>query len=156
MTPLDTTHDHETEDASESLTIEPSAFDLSRHNAVITAYNPATGNHRTFKISTSQSGTRFVSLLTGQDNTSDYTAFAIVGSGAYDKVAFTFKKYKAAPGDPETQWEKLTKMVNHPEKYRRMGVEYTISARCRRCGRTLTTPASLEIGLGPECAKKIG
>lgn len=33
--------------------------------------------------------------------------------------------------------------------------EQTVIARCRRCGRKLTTPKSIERGLGPVCYKKI-
>ncbi len=152
------TIDHETEtDASESLTLEPSQFDLSLHNAIVTIRNPATGDHRTFKVSSNRQGTRFVSLLTGSDNQSDYTAFAIVGSGAYDKIAFTFKKYKTQPGDKKTQWEKFTDLLNRPLHYQNeRGLEYHISTRCRRCNRVLSVPRSIQTGLGPECEKMIG
>jgi hypothetical protein len=33
-------------------------------------------------------------------------------------------------------------------------VDVLHSGRCGRCGRTLTTPDSIERGLGPECAHK--
>jgi hypothetical protein len=146
------TIDHETE--AESLTLEPSQFDLSLHNAIVTIRNPATGDHRTFKVSSNRQGTRFVSLLTGPSNEADYTSFAIVGSGAYDKIAFTFKKYQAGPGDRPTAWEMYTRFINHPERYqRKFGFEYRISSRCRKCNRRITSPRSLAVGLGPECEK---
>ena len=35
--------------------------------------------------------------------------------------------------------------------------EYAVmSGRCARCGRTLTVPASIHAGLGPDCAAKLG
>ncbi len=143
-----------TED-TDSLMLSASEFDLSTHNAIVTIHNPATGNHRTFKVSTSKlDGTRFLSLLTGSDNNSSYTSFAIVGTGQYDRVAFTFKKYRARPGDKKTNWEVFTDMINRPAFYQNeKGLDYMISSRCRRCNRTLTHPESLAIGLGPDCAK---
>lgn len=146
------TTDHETD--TESLTLEPSQFDLSLHNAIVTIHNPVTGGHRTFKVSSNREGTRFVSLLTGSDNQSDYTAFAIVGSGAYDKIAFTFKKYQAGPGEKKTSWQVFTDMINRPQYWQNeKGAKYHISSRCRRCNRLITSPRSLSVGLGPECEK---
>lgn len=34
------------------------------------------------------------------------------------------------------------------------GVEFIHAGKCGRCGRTLTTPQSIEMGLGPVCAEK--
>ena len=34
------------------------------------------------------------------------------------------------------------------------GVEFKHAGKCGRCGRTLTTPESIEMGLGPVCAEK--
>jgi len=159
MTP---TTDHEPDtasepsagDANESLTLEPSQFDLSLHNAIVTIENPETSKHRTFKISSNREGKRFISLLV---NGWDWQAFALVGSGAYDKVAFTFKKFQAGPGEKETDWQKFTKLLNRPEHYSKdKGLKYHISSRCRRCNGVLSHPKSLALGLGPDCAKYWG
>jgi hypothetical protein len=136
-----------------SLTIAPSQFDLSLHNAIMTIFNPRSGDHRTFKVSSNREDTRFVSLLIGPET---WQSFAIVGTGANDKVAFTFKKFQACPGDRETNWQKYTKMINRPEYWsRERGLEYFISSRCRICNRVLSHPNSITIGIGPECAKRI-
>src|SRR5688572_23093574 len=57
--------------------------DISRYHGEITAYNPATGQHRTFKVSTVRgdgglAGKRIIALLTGSDNENDYTGFGFV------------------------------------------------------------------------------
>jgi len=59
---------------------------LITHNGRITVTNNATGGHRTFEIKTIRKeghaldGKRVLSLLTGPDNTGDYTPFAFVDS----------------------------------------------------------------------------
>ena len=41
-----------------------------------------------------------------------------------------------------------------PDVAERIEVEPAQAQRCRRCGRVLSDPASLEAGVGPECATK--
>jgi len=97
--------------------------------------------------------TWFVKLLSGPDNTSDYQLFGML--------------------DPSTGSMTLTRrttMTNEswPVKFARRifarvaddsldvifdaGFSIMHAGKCGRCGRKLTTPKSLEIGLGPTCA----
>lgn len=43
-----------------------------------------------------------------------------------------------------------------PDQAERLEAELVAGGRCRRCGRALSDPASLEAGVGPECAGKLG
>ena len=61
---------------------ESTILDLRRYNGAITVTNPATGNHRTFRIHTVRTGglkgSRVVGLLIGSNNESDYLSFGFV------------------------------------------------------------------------------
>ena len=126
-------------------------FNINKYNGRFTVRSEKTGRHRTFRITSSKDEngniTRWVKLLTGPDNTSSYTSFARIVN---DRVV-VFYKHKG------TQWELLATMLN---KMQEQGLEETkaqileAEVKCRRCSRPLTTPESLQRGLGPECATK--
>lgn len=117
------------------------------------------GTHRTFQIRLQAKdakfapGASFVSLLTGPDNTSDYTGFAFVSQG---RVNVWRSKRK-----PEFLY--YAKMVEeflgcpHDERLILGEREYWVSIEklCAICGRTLTTPESIERGVGPVCMEKV-
>lgn len=119
------------------------------HNGTLTLENPATGNHRTFKIRTIPAdsdfapGERVVGLLTGPDNTSDYTWFGFVKP----ERVIVWKKHRGGVYDT------YARMLANPEPWEAKGVVYHWDhVCCRKCGRDLTTPESLESGIGPVCA----
>ena len=95
---------------------------------------------------------RWVSLLMGPDNTSDYTTAALQrddGSMMYmrdfqeDSVLRTAIATVLTPDS-----------ISHRESAREAYAE--MSGRCSNCNRMLTVPASLHRGLGPDCAAKLG
>lgn len=115
-----------------------------------TLTNPITGQHRTFKIRTVQNGNlkgrRVISLLTGPDNTSDYEGFAFLSD---DSEAFSvWRRFQG------TAYELYAKtLLNHlTGRDNRCVVQE--SRRCFKCGRLLTHPDSISLGIGPECASK--
>ena len=96
----------------------------------------------------------FVRLLTGSDNTSDYTYIG------YFTEQNGFRTSKATPDSLRNskavkaiQWmlEKLQKGATFTGK-----VAMYHMGRCGRCGRPLTVPESIEAGIGPDCAEKMG
>ena len=62
---------------------------ITTHNGTFTVHNPATGEHRTFKVSTVQQGDlegrRIVALLTGPDNANSYTCLLYTSPSPRDK-----------------------------------------------------------------------
>lgn len=89
----------------------------------------------------------FVSVLTGPQNTSDYTYLGCVrdGSFVHDRL------YRVGPEAPSRKafawfWARLNKGRELSE------CECWHEGRCGRCGRLLTVPESIESGLGPKCA----
>jgi Family of unknown function (DUF6011) len=122
---------------------------LGTHNATITLVNPATGNHRTFRVSTVKKGPlqgkRIVELLVGSNNEADYQGFGFVYE---DGTIHTWRKYTG------TVFQKYGDLLDRPVYWQNRGVQYMAEARCIKCSRKLTNPESLRTGVGPECAKK--
>lgn len=128
-------------------------------NQTITINNRNSGEHRTFRIKLVQGGAikgkQILELLIGQDNESDYQAFAFIS----DAGAQVWKRYKE-PGKGSI-WQVYAAMIEQHLGLREHGftfnqIEFLSSRRCMRCNRTLTTPESIERGIGPECAEKWG
>lgn len=125
-------------------------FDLTTHNGIITVHNTSRGTHRTFQIKTQKQdanfapGERILSLLTGPDNTSDYTQMGFVKP---DGSIILWKKFRTEG------YEKLVGVLKNIEVWQERGFSYLLEGRCRRCNRRLTNPESISTGIGPECSK---
>lgn len=120
-------------------------------NARFTVVSNRTGTRFTFRVRQTQEGNPwFVSVLTGGDNTSDYTYLGtLFQDGAYrhgrkSTISATAPSAKAA------DWF-FNKALRDPEAMAQCTVYH--EGRCGRCGRVLTVPSSIASGIGPECAK---
>lgn len=122
-------------------------------NALFTVANP-TGDHYTFKIRQPKGEDKpfFVNLLTGPQNTSDYTYMGIYNP-TNNNVYLTKKSRYNDESTPVkvVRWA-IHMIVNNKELPAGYSIQH--EGRCCRCGRTLTTPESVEAGIGPECAKR--
>lgn len=121
-------------------------------NAIFTVSNP-TGEHYTYKIRHKDDKPFFVSLLTGSDNLSDYTYLGIYHPGNRSVILTKKSNYKEDTKPVKViRWaiKKVAEGAVLPEGY-------TIQheGKCCRCGRRLTTPESIEAGIGPECKRKV-
>jgi len=114
------------------------------------------GDYRTLKIRTQDQdatfkpGTRLISYLNGPDNWKNYQGFGEVLPGNVLKV---WLKHQSA-----TQIIACAHiLLSGPEAMVDGLMAYGIaSGSCGVCGKKLTTPESLERGIGPECAKALG
>jgi hypothetical protein len=143
-------------------------------NATFTVESKRTGKRLTFKLrrpDDKRSGwvdsrgrhwptTRkaiWVSVLTGPNNDSDYVYLGTMWEDA-EKITYDVgRKSRIAADAPSQQaamW--LAKMLNGPVEALEAQANVYHAGRCGRCGRTLTVPSSIESGLGPECAGKVG
>lgn len=129
--------------------------DLVKYNGEITAYNPKTGQHRTFKISTVKKGglkgQRLLSLLIGNDNETSYKAFARVFD---DGTISVWQKYRRAniKGRELTVYERFADMLQRSAYFaEKHDIEFKHSVRCRKCNKKLTDPVSINLGIGPVC-----
>ena len=125
-------------------------LDPRTHNGTITIRNRSTGEHRTFRIQTQPDnatfcpGSRLVSILCGPNNSSDYRNFGFATPVA---GVWLWKKFCN-----DRAYEVYQDMLLHPRHWENRGYEYMCEGRCRRCNRKLTTPESIESGIGPVCA----
>jgi hypothetical protein len=125
-------------------------------NAVFTVQSKASGKRFTFKVRQPKAdGPHFVSVLTGSDNTGDYQ---FVGSRFADGTYRHGKRSsiaESAPSAKAAQW--LFRLLQSGDSARiEAQADVYHAGRCGRCGRLLTVPSSIESGIGPECAQKMG
>ena len=134
-----------------NFTIAPRQFALAG-KAIFTVVSSATGNRFTFKVSKGkkEGAPHFVSVLTGSDNENDYTFLGSIFSEAEYRHGFRSTITKEAPSAKAFEWV-WSKINNLPES-----VQFLHAGKCCRCARTLTTPESIALGIGPECIKKMG
>lgn len=129
---------------------------ITAGRAVFTVENP-TGEHYTFQVAKKESPGRdpiyFAYLLTGPDNTSDYTYLGVFDVRSGD-VRLTAKSRMNEESTPVRVIRWVSSIVwrgrSLPEGYAARH-----EGRCGRCGRVLTTPESISLGLGPHCANAI-
>lgn len=124
-----------------------------------------TGNHRTFKIwTTKDHQKRIIALLTGADNTHDYTPFGFV-DGETIAVWRTRRGQPVSPADyaryrtyADLIHQIIAREQGHPVEDEPSYVpqfKHLVEAYCIRCNRLLTNPRSIETGIGPECASRV-
>lgn len=123
-------------------------------NATITLQSGNTGAHFTYKIKRHNTDLNlyFVHLLRGADNENDYTYV-----GCYYSDNHHFVPVKTYKGKDAMTWPASLRAIRYFfEKIEKIPDVLKVyhEGRCGACGRTLTTPESLERGLGPECAKR--
>lgn len=116
------------------------------------------GQYYTFRVTHKEGKgqyrpTWFVSLLTGPQNTEDYTYLGILDA-ATGRVVLTKQSRFNDDSTPVrvVRWalERIWNELPLPEGY---SIHH--EGCCGRCGRPLTTPSSIRTGIGPECAKKL-
>ena len=127
-------------------------------DGVYTIHNHSSGQHRTFKISTVRNpesklaGKRVVSLLRGPDNNSDYLGFAFLFE---ERIAVWKRWHGTAEPSPYDRYAALLWSLatedEHSEKLVAAGAELLVEGRCMMCGRRLTVPESIRLGIGPVC-----
>lgn len=147
-------------DDSGELAPRPHALDkdvvpraLLAGKAVVTLRNTATGNRFTDQLVLGKrpgAPTYLVKVLTGTDNTRDYSMFGLIRSGAY--------AYWGRSEVPETApsvqsfawlWRNQAQMARWPQ------VELWYEGFCLKCGKLLSVPESIAAEIGPECRKKM-
>jgi len=114
------------------------------------------GEHYTFRINKPKRDDKgnppyFISMLTGSDNDSDYTYIGLY-IPQNNNVKLTSKSKFTADSKPIRVLNWAFTMIAEGKELP-LGYSIQHEGRCCRCARTLTTPESIERGIGPECAK---
>jgi hypothetical protein len=125
-------------------------------NATVTLVSKRTGDRFTYRVRRAppragQSEDQlpyFVSVLTGPDNQRDYQ---FIGTIFPDETyRYSYKSQLSNEAPSVKAWDWTWHNLNTDR------VEVWHEGRCSMCGRALTDPASIERGLGPRCAEKVG
>lgn len=119
-------------------------------NAIVTLASRRSGSHYTFKVRAAKNANDlfFVNLLTGPDNTADYTYLGTVRAGSF---GLTRKSRLTEDSIPVRAFRYFFEHATQGDLPPALEVRH--EGRCGRCGRLLTVPESLDRGIGPECAK---
>jgi hypothetical protein len=124
--------------------------------SIFTVQNEKTGNRFTFRVK--QSGgpdgkqVWFVGVLNGPDNHSNY---AYIGTIFGNGQKLDFRHTKKSTVKPDAQSFKVFEWMLKNNLELPGFVKIHHEGFCGRCGRRLTVPESIELGLGPECAGKV-
>jgi len=118
------------------------------------------GEHLTFRVNSKadrndkSKTVYFASLLTGPDNLSSYTYMGLVREEDLRLIITKGSKFNSGSRSVMVfRWamQIVQGTTNLPEGY-----DIQHAGRCCRCAKMLTDPISIEIGIGPECRKKMG
>ena len=122
---------------------------------LFTVQNTGTGNRFTFrvrspKVQRDPSRTaHFVDVLSGPENTRDYTFLGTLFAGTEYSHSRKSVFPAECPSEAAFVWLIARLLTGSlPE-----AVKLYHHGKCGRCGRTLTVPSSIQLGLGPECAQ---
>jgi hypothetical protein len=120
-------------------------------NAKVTVVSRKSGQSYTYQIREKQveedKTLHFVGVLTGPENTRDYSFLGTIFDGEKFVHGRKSRIEVDAPSARAFAW--LWRNLDDEER-----VTVLHSGACSRCGRELTTPESIERGLGPVCAGK--
>lgn len=131
------------------MTMTITATALHAGNATFTVVGPAA--RYTYRLRRPKPmAPTFVQLLTGPDNTKDYTYLGILGADGVRTTKASKMPADALPLKVVAWAVRRVEAGSVPAGYQILN-----AGRCCRCGRKLTVPESLASGLGPECAGKV-
>jgi hypothetical protein len=122
--------------------------------STFTVQNKDTGNRFTYRVkfaSDKKDPLYFVGLLSGPDNSHDYSYIGIIHRDAFrrtgkSEVTANAKSFQAF----SWLWGKIHRKERLPKQ-----VEVYHEGRCGRCGRKLTVPTSIASGFGPDCVNRV-
>lgn len=134
------------------------AFIRAGH-AILTVENEKTNRHKTFKIDRSKDGKVYFVRIRGDKDGDLKDRKNWIYIGLLKKNYFS--RTKRSQVDVQSQSFQSFHWLNRVSLEWKRGVDRYPFVKvyhegiCGRCGRALTDPTSIEIGYGPECAKKI-
>lgn len=125
--------------------------------ATVTLRSQATGARFTFKVAHKEGGdVSFVSLLTGPSNEADYRYLGLLPDNDHDRLRGVGRGKSCASHDAPSARAFQYLLDYIAGRVTGKGLEVWHEGRCGRCNRKLTVPESIESGIGPECASRMG
>lgn len=116
-------------------------------------------SHRTYWVQHVEGNDRwpeswFVKLLTGPDNSSDFTYMGKLNPNNGDVMTTHKSPWPGSAFVVRLLVRVLQRVwADDHAAFEQHGYKLHHEGKCGRCGRRLTVPASVESGIGPECAK---
>jgi len=122
-----------------------------RTGATLTIVNDASGGRVTVRFRRPKDFSAvLVDVMTGSDNESNFDFLGTLrGTTVYVSPRSKCDALKGARAKGIVEWA-----LRHAEADDLRTVRCLHEGRCGRCGRKLTVPASIDRGLGPECATR--
>ena len=136
------------------LNLERSKKFILAGNSTFTVVSKETGKRYTFKIRAKKDGSiLFVSYLFNQDNGKDYKFLGTIfkDSNPTPYRYFPSKKKTDPKSVVNRTFEYVYDAIMNQKQSKFDKIEFWHEGKCGRCGRKLTVPESIEIGLGPYC-----
>ena len=140
-------------------------------NATITLRSMRSGMRFTYKFKrlegpeSSEGTVYFVNLLRGPDNTTDFSYMGLLTARTYlaapypTRFGFRTTAKSAVGKDAQSsialRWFLAQLDGGHSTRLLEQ-LEVWHEGVCGRCGRKLTVPESIELGIGPDCAEAMG
>lgn len=126
--------------------------------ATVTFKSVKTERHFTYKVQAPkkegkleyEAPIRFVKVLTGPDNTSNYEYIGHIRDGKFSH-GLKSRITSDAPSVQAFQWAYRFLSMEHVPH----GLEVFHEGKCGRCGRKLTTPESVSTGFGEKCLGRL-
>jgi hypothetical protein len=116
--------------------------------AVFTIRSAKTGQHYTYRVNKKKdSDIFFIALNLG------YKEFVYLGYVKNRRFTTTAKSCRSATSKEVLAFKFLLKQISLVGDLRQ-DLEFFHEGTCGRCGRALTDPVSIELGLGPTCRKR--
>jgi hypothetical protein len=120
--------------------------------ATLTVRSHKTGAHKTFRVSRkTEDSPFFVGLLTGPDNTSNYTYMGVLTGDGEVRLTRASKLHNDSL--PVLAWNYVGRKIWSGKLPADADVMH--EGKCGCCGRALTHPESIERGIGPECWSRL-
>lgn len=132
-------------------------------DATFTVQLPASAEqpHYTYRVQKVEASDRwpesyFVKILTGPENTSDYSYLGKLDDFT-GQLILTNKSKLSADSFPVRLFNRIMARIwcEDHAAYEQHGYKTHHEGKCGRCGRKLTVPSSIESGIGPECSKML-
>lgn len=140
-------------------------FRPALNSTKVTVVSSRTGTRYTFRVARKAprpdghaDAVWYVDLLAGSDNQADYAPLAVLlGEGRSVRVVPAKTRGAVSPDAPSMaalRWV-VERVVAAQDAHAFAQLEVWHEGQCARCGRALTVPSSIELGLGPDCADKV-
>lgn len=125
--------------------------------AVFTIESRKTGARYTYRVNEIEDkpGSFFASLLTGPDNTSDYSYIGLMNVVTGFRTTKNSKMTETSTPVRALKFFCEKVVIGKREPYD-LDMNFWHEGRCGKCSRPLTVPSSIVRGIGPECATKMG